>query len=136
VSGRRMARVCGATAVALVACAPLAGSEVAERPSGIAAAPASASALRNPYDGDREAVGAGRKLYGAQCARCHGERGEGVGRAPSLLSEAVRHASAGALFWFLTNGDLRRGMPAWSRLSEPRRWQIVAYLRSLDQTSK
>jgi mono/diheme cytochrome c family protein len=136
VSGRWTARICGATATALIVCAPLAGSEAAERPSGVAAAPASASARRDPYDGDREAVGAGRKLYGAQCARCHGERGEGVGNAPSLLSEEVRHASPGALFWFLTNGDLRRGMPAWSRLSEPRRWQIVAFLRSLDETTK
>ena len=130
-SGRRMARICGATATALIACAPLAGSEAAKRPSGVAAAPASASARRDPYDGDREAVGAGRKLYGAQCARCHGERGEGLGEAPSLRSPDVRQASAGALFWFLTNGDLRRGMPAWSRLSEPRRWQIVAYVTSL-----
>jgi mono/diheme cytochrome c family protein len=121
-------------AAALLAGVPFPSGEAAERPSGIAAAPAAVSALRNPYDGDREAIGAGRKLYEMQCARCHGERGEGVGNAPSLRSPDVRQASPGALFWFLTNGDLRRGMPAWSRLSEPRRWQIVAFLRTLDAT--
>ena len=118
-------------AAALLAGVPVVSSPAGERPSGVAAAPAAASALRNPYDGDREAIGAGGKLYEMQCARCHGERGEGVGNAPSLRSPDVRQASAGALFWFLTNGDLRRGMPAWSRLSEPRRWQIVAYVTSL-----
>ena len=126
------------TAILVGAAALLAGitavrSPAGERPSGVAAAPAASSALRNPYDGDREAIGAGRKLYEMQCARCHGERGEGVGNTPSLRSTGVRQASAGALFWFLTNGDLRRGMPAWSRLSEPRRWQIVSYVRSLEE---
>jgi mono/diheme cytochrome c family protein len=134
VSPRRPARILAATA--LLALAHVAFAEAGRRPSGVAAAPARASALHNPYDGDGEAIGAGRKLYGMQCARCHGERGEGVGNAPSLLSEDVRHASPGALFWLLTNGDLRRGMPAWSRLSEPRRWQIVAYVMSLAEATK
>lgn len=106
--------------------------EPKERPSGVAGAPAWSSALRSPYDGDREATGAGRKLYAMQCAKCHGERGEGSGNVPSLRSDEVRQASPGALFWFLTNGDLRRGMPAWSRLSEPRRWQLVTFLRRLE----
>jgi mono/diheme cytochrome c family protein len=122
-------------AAALLACAHVTGAE-AGRPSGVAAAPAAASALRNPYEGDREAIGAGGKLYGMHCARCHGERGEGAGNAPSLPSPEVRRASSGALFWFLTNGDLRRGMPAWSRLSEPRRWQIVAFLKTLEAAPK
>jgi mono/diheme cytochrome c family protein len=108
------------------------GAEPKERPSGVAGAPPSVSELRNPYDADTEAIGAGRKLYAMQCAQCHGERGEGRGNAPSLTADEVRRASPGALFWFLTNGDLRRGMPAWSRLSEPRRWQLVAFLQSLE----
>lgn len=128
----RPARILRAMAAALLVSAPATSSAAAERPSGVAAAPPTAAARRNPYEGDREAIGAGRKLYDMQCARCHGERGEGAGHAPSLLSKEMRRASPGALFWFLTNGDLRRGMPAWSRLSEPRRWQIVAFLKTLE----
>lgn len=122
-----------AVAAALVVGAQVARGGAGERRSGVATAPAAAAARSNPYDGDQEAISAGRKLYGMQCAHCHGERGQGIGNVPSLRSDEVRQASPGALFWFLTNGDLRRGMPAWSRLSEPRRWQIVAFLKSLEQ---
>jgi len=35
------------------------------------------------------------------------------------------------LFWILNNGVVRRGMPVWSKLREPERWQIVTFLQSL-----
>jgi mono/diheme cytochrome c family protein len=97
----------------------------------LASAPASANAAANPYEGDAQAVGAGRKLFGRHCAECHGENSEGTARAPALLSQAVRLASPGDLFWVLTNGNRRAGMPSWSRLPDARRWQIVAFLKSL-----
>jgi hypothetical protein len=56
---------------------------------------------------------------------------EGRENAPSLTTSHVRDRSDAALFTFLTNGDLKRGMPSWSRLPDERRWQIIAYLRSL-----
>jgi mono/diheme cytochrome c family protein len=31
----------------------------------------------------------------------------------------------------LTNGVVRKGMPVWSRLPEPQRWQLVSYIKSL-----
>jgi mono/diheme cytochrome c family protein len=37
----------------------------------------------------------------------------------------------GDLFWLLTHGQPARGMPAWTKLSEEQRWQIVAYLRNI-----
>jgi mono/diheme cytochrome c family protein len=124
-------------AVGAVACVALlsargASGEPMARPAGVGGAPRSASALENPYDGDPEEAAAGRKLYAIHCSKCHGERGEGWGSAPSLLADDVQRASPGAIFWFLTNGDLRRGMPAWSRLTEARRWQLVSFLKSLD----
>ncbi len=85
----------------------------------------------NPYDGQRNAVGAGAKLYRDHCARCHGTTAEGHADAPSLKTARVHEKADGALFAFLTNGDLRRGMPSWSRLPDERRWQLVAYLKSL-----
>lgn len=85
----------------------------------------------NPLSGDSQAVVAGRKLYGQHCAECHGAAGEGGTKAPSLRAEEVRSATPGTLFWILTNGVVRRGMPVWSKLPEPERWQIVSFLKSL-----
>ena len=57
----------------------------------------------------------------------------GRGKRPSLRSQEVQQAGDGQIFWFLRNGNLRRGMPSWSSLPEPSRWQIIAYLKSLGE---
>jgi hypothetical protein len=49
----------------------------------------------------------------------------------SRRGKEVQQATPGTLFWILTNGVVRRGMPVWSKLPEPQRWQIVTYLKSL-----
>jgi hypothetical protein len=43
----------------------------------------------------------------------------------------VENATDGELAWLLRNGSLRKGMPTWSSLPEPERWQLIAFLRSL-----
>ncbi len=97
----------------------------------LAAAPASVAALRNPYEGQPEAILGGKKLFRRHCAECHGREGHGQGKAPDLHSAAVQNAPPGVLFWFLKNGNLREGMPSWSRLPGQRLWQLVAYLKTL-----
>lgn len=94
--------------------------------------PESARTRSNPLENDSTAATAGKKLFERHCAECHGTSGEGGKKAPSLHVQEVRTATPGALFWILTNGVVRRGMPVWSRLPEPQRWQIVSYLKSLD----
>jgi mono/diheme cytochrome c family protein len=94
-------------------------------------APKKAAARRNPLENDPEAVEAGANLFALHCAECHGVAAEGGRKAPSLRADPVRRASPGTLFWILTNGVVRRGMPVWSKLPEPQRWQIVSYLKSL-----
>jgi mono/diheme cytochrome c family protein len=94
-------------------------------------APKKAAARRNPLENDRDAVAAGSKLFALHCAECHGEMAEGGRKAPSLMAEPVQRATSGTLFWILTNGVVRRGMPVWSKLPEPQRWQLVSYLKSL-----
>ena len=97
----------------------------------LAKAPQKAVIRRNPLENDREAVVAGGKLFEIHCAECHGDMAEGGRKAPSLVSDEVQRATPGTLFWVLTNGVVRRGMPVWSKLPEPQRWQIVRYLKSL-----
>jgi mono/diheme cytochrome c family protein len=97
----------------------------------IAKAPAEARARRNPFENDARAIAAGSKLFEQHCAECHGNMAEGGKKAPSLREDEVQRAEPGALFWVLTNGVVRRGMPVWSKLPEPQRWQIVAFLKSL-----
>src|SRR5882762_1880458 len=93
-------------------------------------APEKARAKRNPLENDSDSVLAGGKLFQRHCAECHGMKAEGGKRAPSLLCEEVQQATPGALFWVLTNGVVWHGMPVWSKLPEPQRWQIVAFLKS------
>jgi mono/diheme cytochrome c family protein len=97
----------------------------------LADVPEKARVRHNPLEGRLGAVGAGRKLFNEHCAECHGYAAEGTRKGPSLRADQVRQASPGTLFWILTNGVVRRGMPVWSKLPEPQRWQIVAYLKSL-----
>jgi len=94
-------------------------------------APSKAIARRNPLEKDPDAVAAGAKLFDLHCAECHGDMAEGGKKAPSLHANQVQQATPGTLFWLLTNGVVRRGMPVWSKLPEPQRWQLVSYIKSL-----
>ena len=99
-------------------------------------APKKAAARQNPLENDPGAVPAGAKLFVLHCAECHGQRAQGGKKAPSLRADEVQHASPGTLFWLLTNGVVRRGMPVWSKLPEAQRWQLVAYIKALRPLEK
>jgi mono/diheme cytochrome c family protein len=98
----------------------------------LAQAPEKAREKKNPFEGDVQAVAAGGKLFEQHCADCHGRKAGGARKGPSLLREEVQQAKPGTLLWILTNGVVRRGMPVWSKLPEPERWQIVTFLQSLN----
>jgi mono/diheme cytochrome c family protein len=97
----------------------------------LAQAPQKARAKHNPLEKDPEAVAAGRNLFEQHCTECHGDLAEGGRKGPSLMVEQVQAAEPGAIFWILTNGVVWRGMPVWSKLPEPQRWQLVTYIKSL-----
>jgi mono/diheme cytochrome c family protein len=98
----------------------------------LAKAPEKASTRPNPLENDPEAVAAGRLLFENHCAECHGDDAKGGRKGPSLRVSEVRNATPGALFWLLTNGVVRKKMPAWSKLPEPQRWQLVRYLKATE----
>ena len=98
--------------------------------------PPKAAVRHNPLESDPESVAAGAKLFEQHCAECHGANADGGKKGPSLRAEEVQQATPGTLFWLLTNGVVRKGMPVWSRLPEPQRWQLVSYVKSLGGATK
>ena len=93
--------------------------------------PERARVRENPLTSDPQAAAAGAKLFAQHCAQCHGRDATGRAGKPNLRSMRVRASTPGELEWLLTNGSLRNGMPSWSRLPEPQRWQLVSFLKSL-----
>ena len=94
--------------------------------------PARNHAQTNPLAGRPEAITAGALVYREHCQQCHEANAQGDGhKRPSLRSQRMRTASDGDIEWFLRQGDLGRGMPSWSSLPQAKRWQIVAYLKSI-----
>ena len=119
-------------------------------------APAAVNALHNTFVGALGSDGAlelpsravdpaaGRRLYAANCASCHGERGMGDGPAaagmdpapPAIGSAVEMHDVSPALMYrVVTVGIAGTPMVAWSgALTSDERWDIVAYLTSLRAT--
>ncbi|HEY0703419.1 MAG TPA: c-type cytochrome [Candidatus Acidoferrales bacterium] len=93
-------------------------------------------AKTNPFAAQPDAIAGGAYLFSDHCAKCHGKDALGRGKHPSLRSERVQKlATDGDLFWLLKNGSLGRGMPNWSAIPEPSRWQLIAYVKSLGVSS-
>ena len=99
--------------------------------SWMAKVPAKARQKTSAVLDDPNAVVAGAKLFRQNCTQCHGSEAMGINKRPNLHSDRIRRATPGELEWLLTNGSLKNGMPAWSQLPEPQRWQLVAFLKSL-----
>lgn len=87
----------------------------------------------NPYANQSDAAAAGAKLFADYCQKCHGSGALGTKGNPSLRSREVQQAKDGELFWLLKNGNRYRGMPLWSALPEPERWQIITFIKSLGE---
>ena len=95
--------------------------------------PTAAIARENPLATKPELAAGGRKLFQKNCAECHGSNGSGMETKHSadLQLPVVQQQTDGTLFWKITNGNARKGMPSFSKLPEQQRWQLVLYLRTL-----
>ncbi len=105
--------------------------------------PAPYAGKTNPLGNDAAALEAGKNLYAANCASCHGDKALGDGPAakslnpqPKPLTGRKGELSEDYLFWRISEGGMiapfHSVMPSWKNiLKEEQIWQIVAYLRSL-----
>ena len=94
-------------------------------------APAGEASRINPLAARTDAAAGGRKVFQQRCASCHGDEGRGTLKAPDLTERDARAQTDGALFWKISRGNARTGMPAFSFLPEPQRGQLILHLRSL-----
>jgi mono/diheme cytochrome c family protein len=98
-------------------------------------APAEAAAKKNPIAGNTDALGGGKKLFMRHCAECHNQDGSGLQDAADLQLAEVQKQTDGSIFWKITNGNVKAGMPPFARLSDTERWQIVSFVRTLKENS-
>jgi mono/diheme cytochrome c family protein len=100
-----------------------------------------AAKLKNPVAANASSLAAGKKLYDAQCASCHGVSGKGDGKAGALLkpmpsdltdAEWKHGRSDGEMFTVIRDGAKQTGMRAYgSRFPANELWNLVNYVRSL-----
>ncbi len=82
----------------------------------------------------------GDKLFGTECAACHGLDGQKLTdagrwmypRAADLTSPTVQRYSDRELFWIVKNGIRLSGMPAFGKVeSDEHIWDLVHFVRTL-----
>ncbi|PYQ76202.1 MAG: cytochrome c class I [Acidobacteria bacterium] len=117
-----------AAVIVVYASLVVATAQVRERDNGWMVPP-NASAKQNPLANRPDAAAGGAKLFQERCATCHGADARGTEDAPDLSQADVQAQTDGALFWKISTGNSRSGMPAFSFLPELQRWQLVLHLR-------
>jgi cytochrome c oxidase cbb3-type subunit 3 len=127
----------------------LLGCETAERDPEAAPAPADLRDLQervvinpgapvptlqviNPYEGNREAIDEGGRLYGwFNCSGCHSPGGGGAIGPPLMDGEWIYGGDPGSIYESIVEGR-PNGMPTWGgKIPEEQVWKLVAYIRSM-----
>ena len=100
-----------------------------------------AAKMKNPVAATPASIAAGKKLYDAQCASCHGTAGKGDGKAGALLKPLPsdltdgdwKHGQTdGEIFTVIRDGARQTGMRAYgSRIPTNDIWNLVNFVRTL-----
>ncbi len=99
--------------------------------------------LKNPLEGQMssEVLFVGQKYFNTNCMVCHGQKALGDGPIkpsypipiPSLMSDKIRGWSDAQIFHVISAGQGLMGSYA-SHVPEKYRWQLVNYVRHLQQS--
>lgn len=99
--------------------------------------------LKSPLAGSQ--ASSGESIFqgsagSANCAICHGKRGDGKGPLAKMYDPPPRNFACamtingipdGQLFWIIRFGSPGTAMPPHPALKDEQIWQVVAYLRQL-----
>ena len=111
----------------------------APKPAALAPVPAADAAKVNPVKPTPASLAQARKMYGYDCAMCHGTNGNGKGDAAAGMNlkdytdpAALRDLTDGQLYYIILNG---RGQmpPETGRLNEQGVWNMVILVRSFSR---
>ncbi len=91
----------------------------------------------NPTKPSPEATAKAKKMYGMDCAMCHGEKGDGKGDMSSDMKgitdftnpDSLKNRTDGELFYIIRKGkgDMP---PEGDRAKDEDVWQLVNYIRA------
>ncbi|MBI3483615.1 MAG: cytochrome c [Acidobacteria bacterium] len=97
----------------------------------------------NPVKPTEASIADGKKLFGYQCAMCHGEKGDGNSELAESMKltmkdytnpAALKDFTDGTLFYILEKGKGK--MPGQEgRMSANQKWNLVNYIRSFAKKS-
>ncbi|HEY6303281.1 MAG TPA: cytochrome c [Terriglobales bacterium] len=101
--------------------------------------PPEAAAKNNPVKPTAESLAKGKKMYGIDCAMCHGDKGDGKGdmgpdfkNIPDFTNpDTLKNRSDGELFYITRNGKGADMPPEDNRAKDDDVWNMVSYIRSL-----
>jgi mono/diheme cytochrome c family protein len=104
--------------------------------------PVEAARQANPVKPTPESLARSKKLYGYDCAMCHGKDGDGKGDIASDFNPplsnftdpaALKNMTDGEMFYIIKNGKAQ--MPAEGTRGKPDDiWSMVNYIRAFSKT--
>ncbi len=95
---------------------------------------------KNPFEGNQDAVTAGKTVFDNNCSACHGQDAKGDGPAgaslspkPANLQNTAKQTSVQYIHWVATVGGAAAGlsssMPAFKGvISDDDLWRVATYL--------
>jgi mono/diheme cytochrome c family protein len=126
--------------VILVACSGSGGGSTAGSGLKRQEPPSDYANIKNPFEGNQDAVTAGKTLFDANCVPCHGTEGKGDGAAgaslnpkPANLQLTAKETNAAYQHWVINVGGATAGlsaqMPAFKGVvNDDDIWRIVTFL--------
>ena len=103
--------------------------------------PPDAANTVNPVKPTAESLARAKKIYGYECAMCHGESGDGAGDLAKNMKAkmvdfrdpaALKGHTDGELFYIIKNGKGEMDGEG-ARVKPEETWNLVIYLRSLSK---